>query len=115
MLFVNEGYERYKYVVDESDNYVVLTNQRTVTADWQNPEEIEVIYQYIKPSILTIEDTRTYTSNTVFEEIETTDDLWYRGDCPEIQMCMIIMCMFLIWIFNALTKIGKKGGIFFGQ
>lgn len=115
MIFVNEGYNRYKYVVEMNDNYIVLTNQRTVTADWQNPEQIDVIYQYFYPSTQTIENTRNYTSNNTFTEIETTDDFYYRADAPIIMTIGMIMTFFFIFILNGMTRIGKKGGIFFGQ
>lgn len=115
MIFVNKGYNKYKYVVEVKDNYIVLTNQRTVTADWQNPEQINVIYQYFYPSTQTIENTRNYTSNNTFTEIETTNDFYYRADAPTIMTIGMIMTFFFIFILNAMTRIGKKGGIFFGQ
>lgn len=115
MIFVNEGYESYDNLVEIGDNYVVLSNRGSVNGTWQEPDEINVIYQYFKPSTQTIRTTRTFTDSRSFESIDITDDFYYRGDCCEIMTIGIIMTFFFIFILNGLTRIGKKGGIFFGQ
>lgn len=114
-MFVNEGYERYTYLVEASDNYVVLARQSSVSADWQNPETINVIHQYIKPSTLTLEGTRTFTSSQSFTDIDCSDDYWERGDVSEILCCSFMMLFFLLFLLNGLTRIARKGGIFFGS
>lgn len=115
MIFVNEDYTNYKYLVEVSDNYIVLTNSSNVNGEWQNPDTINVIYQFIKPSTLTIEGTRTYTSTQSFNRVEVSDDYWTRGDVPEILSISLMVTFLFVFILNGLTRILKKGGIFFGN
>lgn len=114
-MFVNENYERYSYLVETSDNYIVLARQSSVSADWQNPETIDVVYQYIKPSTYCFEDTRTFTNSRSFVYVNTSSDFWERADVPEILCCSFMMFFFLLFLLNGLTRIARKGGIFFGS
>lgn len=114
-MFVNSDYLNYDNVVEYSDNYVCLAKTSGVSADWQNPVTIDVVYQYFYPSTLTIEGERRFTSSQDFDYIDVTDNFWERADCPIIFIAGFILTFFLILILNGFTKIGKKGGIFFGQ
>jgi len=114
-MFVNEDYLNYNKVVSVSDNYVVLSKTSIVNADWQNPRTIDVIIQYFKPSFLTIEDTRTYTSNQQFNSISVDDNFYSRSDCLDIIVVQFLVIFFVIFCLNGLTRFVKKGGIFFGN
>lgn len=113
-LFVNEEFKNYKYLVNVSDNYVILTDSRSVSGSWDNPVEYDVIYQYLTPSILTIETTRTTSSQLNFTQIETSHDFWDRADAPMITISSFIVVFFLLFVINGLTKLVRKGGVFFG-
>lgn len=115
MLFVNEEYENYKYLVEANDNYIVLTNRSYVAGAYDNQVEYKVIYQYLKPSILTIEDTRVARTEINFDKIETSQNYWDRADCPELICASFTIIWFLLFIINALTRFVRKGGVFFGQ
>lgn len=114
-MFVNDDYSNYKYLVSASDNYVVLTNRHTVNADWQNPQTINIIYQYLNPSFLTIEGTRTVSSSVVYEQIDVSNSFFARSDCLDIIKVQFLIIFFVIFIFNGLTRFVKKGGAFFGS
>lgn len=114
-MFVNEEYKNYKYVVGNSDNYLVLSKQSSVNADWNNPKTIDVVYQYLKPSFLTFEGTRTFNAITNFSEIETSQSFFARADCNEIILSQFLVIFFVIFIFNGLTRFVRKGGVFFGN
>lgn len=111
MIFVNEDYNNYKYLVEASDNYVVLSNSSYVEGDWQNPDTIDVIYQYIKPSTLTIEGTQTYTTTKSFDRVEISNDFWDRGDSPTIFGYAVLVTFLALYIINILTKVVKRGGL----
>lgn len=116
MMFIKENYKSYKYVVDISDNYLVLAKQSSVNASWDNPRSIDVVYQYLNPSFLTVEATRTFTSNTVFSEVdETSQSFFARADCNDIISSQFLVIFFVVFVLNALTRFVKKGGVFFGQ
>lgn len=115
MMFVNQEYNRYKYLVEVSDNYIVLTDSRAVAGDWQTPVTIDIIYQYIEPSTLVIESERTFTNNRTFTEIEVSNNYWDRADSIKITNGSILMLFMMIFFINGLTRIFKKGGIFFGN
>lgn len=114
-MFVNKDYLNYKYLIDSSDNYVILTNKHSVNGSWQTPEEIDVIYQYLKPSFLTLETTQTFSSVRDFEQIDVNNNFFSRADCLDIIKVQIMIIFFILFLFNGLTRFVKKGGIFFGQ
>lgn len=108
--FVNEEYRNYNKLVGVGDNYIILTNKTSA-----ENEQISIIYQYIKPSTMVIEGTRNVYGYTEYKRIETTDNFWARGDAPEIVIAGIVTMFLLLFIINGVTKLVKKGGIFFGQ
>lgn len=114
-MFVNSDFLNYDNIVEVGDNYVCLAKTSSVSADWQNPRTIDVIYQYFTPSILTIETTKTFNSSQIFESIETSDDFFDRPDCPQIICCELAVIFFVLFILNGLTRFVKKGGVFFGS
>lgn len=111
-MFVNEGYENYKYFVNASDNFVVLTNKSYVNADYNNPQEINVIYQYFNPSYITIEGKQTIRTSTSYIQVETSNSFWDRPDCSNIMTCIFFIVILSLFIINGLTKFIVKGGIF---
>lgn len=115
MMFVNEDYSNYKYVVGVSDNYLILAKQSQVNADWNNPKTIDVVYQYLKPSFLTVPSTRTFTSTTVFSEVETSQTFFARSDSLDLTIVQFLIIFFVAFIFNSMTRFVRKGGVIFGS
>ena len=111
MIYVNDNYKNYKYLVEVSDNYVCLSDTRIVSADWQNPLTIDVIYQYLTPSTYVIEGTKTYTSEKSFDIIETSQEFWDRADASNIFYSGLVITFFAVFIINQLTRIVKRGGL----
>lgn len=114
-MFLNEDYTNYKYLVEVNDNYVVLSNSSYANGDWQNPDTIDVIYQYLEPSFLVIEDTKTYNTSVSFNEIETSQSFYARADCLELIRTQFYILFFILFLFNALTRFVRKGGVIFGS
>lgn len=115
-MFVDSDYQNFKYVVSVSDNYVVLTNHRTVTADWTNPTTIDVIYQYLKPSFLVIEGERTFTSSQEFTQVDVTDDDTFRADYSDyFNSAMLFLFVICFTVINSISRLVKKGGVIHGN
>lgn len=114
MVYVDENYNNYKYLVRASDNYIILTNQRNAGyTDNYNAEEIDVIYQYISPSTMVIESTETIRGYTEFTEVENrTSEFWERGDISNISTVVAIITILTCFVINGVTKIFIKGGMF---
>lgn len=112
MIYVNDT--DYKYVVSRSDNYIVLTNQKNVSASYQNPVEIDTLTQYLYPSTYFYEGVQTVTTNRSYDSVEVTDDFWARSDMPLIFTSYFCMLFILIFIINIFTKLLRPGGVFFG-
>lgn len=112
MVFVKEEYANYDNLVEASDNYIVLTNRASVNGSWDDPNEINVIYQYLEPSELVIEDTMTFTSSRSFESIDISNDFYDRADCHEILFSGFLISFLCCFIINGITKFVVKGGIF---
>lgn len=115
MMFVNEDYSDYKYVVGISDNYLILAKQSQVNASWDNPRTIDIIYQYLNPSFLTVESSRTFTSSTTFTQIDTSQSFFARSDSLDIIKVQVIIIFMLLFFINGLTKFVHKGGVIFGK
>lgn len=114
-MFVNNDYLDYKYIVDVSDNYVCLAKRSSVSADWQHPITIDVIYQYLNPSIITLESSKTFSSSQQFSLVDVSDNFFERADCPQIITCELLVIFFIMFVLNALTRFVRKGGVFFGS
>lgn len=114
-MYVDSNHLDYCYLVELSDNYVVLTNRRNVSASFDNPTEYPIVYQYISPSIYCVESTRITRSNITFTQIDVDDDFYLRGDCLNIVIAQFYVLFFVVFLINAMTRLFKKGGIFFGS
>lgn len=113
-MFVNEDYIDYRYVVGISDNYLILAKQSSVNASWDNPRTIDVIYQYLNPSFLTVEATRTFNATTTFSEVDVSDSFFARADSLDLIKVQVILIFMILYFINGLTKFVHKGGVFFG-
>lgn len=114
-IFVNEDFNDYCFLIEASDNYVLLTNKNSVSADYQNPKTIKVLRQYFNPSFYYIEEERTFRTTTEFEVVDISQSFFSRADSLEIIQTQIIIFFLLIFFFNALTRFVRKGGVFFGN
>lgn len=114
-MYLNENYKNYKYVVGISDNYLILSKRSSVIASWDNPQTIDVIYQYLNPSFLTVEATRQFTTTTYFSEVDTSQNFFARADSLDLIKVQMIIIFFVIFVLNGLTRFVKKGGVFFGS
>lgn len=115
VMFVNEGYEDFCYLVSVNDNFVVLTDVPSVTAGIDSPRSIDIIYQYLNPSTITIESTTTYRSSQDFTEVDVDSSFYSRSDCPSIINCSLLLIFTALFLFNGVTRFIKKGGIVFGS
>lgn len=113
-MYVPENYSNYKYLVSYSDNFVVLTNRSSVTADFQSPANIPVLIQYHSPSTFYITNTQTFNTSRQFTLVSVSSSFYDRADCPQIICSSFCVGLFIIFIINGLTRLVKKGGIFFG-
>lgn len=115
MIYVPENYKNYKYLVDYDNNFVVLTNHRVVSGSFDNPVEYDVIIQYFEPSTYTIATSRVTRSTQEFELVEVSNDFYDRADCPLIMSTIFLWTFGIIFVINGLTRLIKRGGIFFGR
>lgn len=114
-MFVNSQYLNYKYLVSCNDNYIVLTNQKRVYGDFENIDDIDIIYQFLKPSFLTLEGTMSFSESKSFSEIDIDNNFFSRSDCNEILLSSFIIILISIFILNGLSRFIKKGGVIFGN
>lgn len=114
MFYLPEEYSSYKYLVSASDNYVCLSNSHRVQGSWEDPDSIDVVYQYFTPSITTIPSRLTFSSSQTFTNVssEISTDIFDRADFPQIFICNFIIILIFAFIVNQLTKFVKKGGVF---
>ena len=114
MVYIDENYDNYKYLVEASDNYLVLTNQRTAGyTDSYEYEEIDIIYQYLNPSTMVIEDTRNVRGYTEYKQVnDITSEFWERPDISNISIVVALIVILVCFIINGVTKFCLRGGLF---
>lgn len=113
-MYINSDYENYKYLVDYSDNYIVLSTSSKIYGSSGDIDTIPVVVQYLTPSPLTIETTYSSYETSSFSDVSDTfsQDFFDRADSLSLFGCHFIFIVFIVFIFNQLTKLFKKGGIF---
>ena len=114
MLYVKDGYEDYQYIVSQSDNYIILTNQATAGGE-DRYETIDIIYQYLKPSELVIEGEKQVWNYTEYQKIETTQNYWERADIHDIHITAMSIVILTLSIVNIVTKLVCRGGLVYGR
>lgn len=112
MLYVPD--ENYRYLISSSDNYVVLTNVPSANGSYNNPDYIDTLTVYLKPSTFSFYDEKGYTSTRTFIQVEVSDSFWNRGDVPEILCGFGVLLFLLLLILNIFGKLLRPGGVFFG-
>lgn len=114
MIYIDEDLQDYKYLVSASDNFLILSKQSHSTGDFTSPDELDVIYHYINPSITSIKTTYTTYTTSYFPNISSqfSNSIFDRADFPQIFICNFIIIFIFAFIFNQLSKFIYKGGIF---
>ena len=109
-LYIGDIPLDYKYAQFSGD-YITLYNRpsaNNITLDYYRIYDKEGFY-YSKG----IQTFGSYNT-TYFTEIEVSDNWLYRQDIDKIfTVCFIIFFMF-IFVFNIVTSVFKKGGVFGG-
>lgn len=53
-------------------------------------------------------------NNITAQQIEVSQNWMYRGDIDKIFLVTFIICILFIFVFNIVTSVFKKGGVFGG-
>lgn len=114
MVYLDDTYSNYKYLVEASDNYIVLSNDNMVTGSWENPDTIDIIYVYFKPSTLVLQSSRTFSNTQRFTNVSSNfdDNFWNRVDATNMLLVGSIVVLWFCIIANCVTSLVNKGGIF---
>lgn len=111
MYINNSDYLSYKYVVSNSDNYLVLTNTRRVYGTYDSPEDINCLVQYINPSDLYYTTTQTFYNSRTFPQIEVNNSDWSRNDISNILFCSVVIVVLTLFIYGIVSRIFVRGGL----
>lgn len=114
MIYLESNYNNYKYLVDCSDNYIVLSTRSRVVVPSGDSVDIPVIYKYFQPSFITLESNYNIYESTNFSDVSHlfSDSIYDRPDFPQIFICGFIIFVIFAFVLNNLTKLVHKGGIF---
>lgn len=110
-LYISDIPSEYHYAVFGND-YITLFNQP------QGHNETLFFYRIYSNNLgyyyTTGQQVFPQYSTSYFQDIPVSNDWLYRTDIDKIfVVCFIIFLMF-IWLFNLVTSIFKKGGVFGG-
>lgn len=113
-MYLPEDFQDYKYLVEAHDNYFILSKTHHIYGDSGDPATVNCIYQYIYPSIYTIEGTYTTESYLVLPDVSSSfsDSDFDRGDFLPLFICNFLVCVIIVWVLNNLSRLFYKGGGF---
>lgn len=111
MFYLENQYSSYKYVVEYSDNFLVLSNQRRVQGTYEDPESINVLVKYFQPSDFSFMTSKIFYNYQTFDTISTSDDDMDRADIPQVIQTAFIIVLLTIFIYHIVSRIFVRGGI----
>lgn len=110
-LYIGDIPSNYHYCRYGS-NYIDLFDRQTLSNGSYRYYRV-----YLYDNFFTY-DMGTYnvgTYNTVtLSDINVSNDFMYRRDIDSIFVCVMIFCVFFVFLTNIFTSIIKKGGVFGG-
>lgn len=94
-----------------SNNYIDLYKNEHLTGY----QDFYRLYLYDNTFIYDhLSTTYTQYNETVATYVNTTDDYMYRRDFPSIMVMSFIYIILLVFLFNIVTSVFKKGGLLSG-
>ena len=112
-LFIGEIPNSYKYAIF-NNYYIDLYEVGALEAN--HTYHFYRIYLYDNVFLYTQgENSRgNYQTTQYLQEIPVTNNITYRRDFPNIILMLFIYLIIALWVFNFMTSIVKKGGLFNG-
>lgn len=110
-LYIGDIPLEYHYAVF-SDNYITLYNQPS-----GYNETLSYYRVYTTNNGFYYSTGQTYFGRyetQYFTSIDVSNDWIYRSDIDKIFVCCFIIFLMFIWLFNIVTSVFKKGGVFGG-
>lgn len=111
VLYTGSIPKEYHYAVFSGD-YITLYNR---------PNAINTTLDYYRiyfnaPGFYYSRGSTTFSqyNQTTFENIEVTDEWFYRKDSLNILLFTVIISISTLWLVNLFTSIFKKGGLLSG-
>lgn len=110
LLYIGDIPSSYHYAV-YSANYIDLYNTPTLRGTLNYYR----VYLYDNQFMYELRSqTYSNTNNTTATSIQVTDDVLYRRDYPSIMFMSTIYIILLVFLFNIVTSVFKRGGLFGG-
>lgn len=114
MFYVDDNYSNFIYLIEASDNYLILSDCSHISGASGDSDSVSAIIQYFTPSFVTIPI--IYTSEDSFKFINVSDfistSVYDRADFPLIFTCGFIILFIFAFVLNQLSKLVYKGGLF---
>lgn len=110
-LYIGDIPTNYHYAAFSND-YVTLYNKpygQNETLDYYR-----IYFNYDNFIYSTGVSSFSNYNRTDFTDISVSQSWWYRRDLDSILLCVFIISIFFIFIFNIITSCFKKGGVFGG-
>lgn len=111
VLYVGDIPSDYHYARYGS-NYIDLYNRATLS---NGTYQYYRVYLYDNFFTYDLGSTTVGQYNTIStRNIETSSNFMYRRDIDSIFVCVLIFCIFFVFLTNLFTSIVRKGGVFGG-
>lgn len=93
-------------------NYIDLYNRATLSNGSYNYYRVYLYDNYFTYDLGT---TTVSQYNTIYtRDIEVSNNFMYRRDIDSIFVCVLIFCIFFVFLTNIFTSIVRRGGVFGG-
>lgn len=94
-----------------SNNYIDLYKNEQLTGN----QDFYRLYLYDNQFMYEhLNNTYSLVNPTIATYVEVTDDYKYRRDMPSIMFMSVVEVCILVILFNIVTSVFKKGGLFHG-
>lgn len=112
-MYLDKEFSKYKYIVQYSDNYILLYDKSYVIADYDEPTTIKCLVKYINDDELYFYTTKTFYQDFDFQVLENiNNDLIFTNTGFQAGILAFIFIILLLKLINIPTRTIKRGGIF---
>lgn len=109
-LYIGDIPSQYHYA-RFSNNYIELYDRQNLSGTLTGYR----VYLYDNYFAYDMVTTQFGTYNTYTgKDIPVSNNIWYRRDMPYICLETFVLIIFFIFIFNIVTSVFRKGGVFGG-
>lgn len=108
-IYVPTSYLNYKYAISTNADYIDLVISPVIN---QGSDYNYIRVFFDRPGLVIERFIINSTSELRGTPVNVSDDFFSRSDAFSICGCTLCLMILVIWVFNCLTELFNKGGLF---